>query len=130
MWIFTLLLIVVSAGYTGVAIVNTQMMAAAGRARDLTVLRLSGATTLQVLRSVATESAFVVALGTLLGLAVAIPALLGMRAGMAQVLSTTVELVLPVPLIAAVITACLLLAAGSAVLTARSAVRMDAMRSP
>ncbi|MFC4529692.1 FtsX-like permease family protein [Sphaerisporangium dianthi] len=116
-WIFTVLLVIVSAGYTAVAIANTLMMAAAGRARDLTVLRLSGATTRQVLGTVAAESALVVVLGTLMGLAVALPALLGMRAGLQEALATKVALVLPWPLITGVVAACLVIAAGTAVLT-------------
>ncbi|WP_283134436.1 ABC transporter permease [Rhizohabitans arisaemae] len=128
-WIFTVLLVAVSAGYTGVAIATTLMTAAAGRARDLVVLRLSGATAGQALRTVAVESVLVVVLGTLLGLAVAIPTLLGMRAGLAEQLSAPVPLVLPVPLILVVIGFCLLLAAGAAVFTARRAVRSQTDRS-
>ncbi|SDK38625.1 FtsX-like permease family protein [Nonomuraea jiangxiensis] len=122
-WIFTLLLVIVSAGYTAVSIANTQMMAAAGRRRDLAVLRLSGATRRQVVRALSTESAMVVALGTALGLLVALPALLGMRSGLAATLGMDVVLVVPWPLIAGLVIACLLVASGAAVLTARQAVR-------
>jgi putative ABC transport system permease protein len=122
-WIFTVLLVIVSAGYTAVAIVNTLMMSAAGRIRDLAVLRLSGATTWQVLRTVAAESALVVVLGTALGLSVALPALLGMRAGLEEEMGTAVALVLPWPLILGVVGACLLLAAGAAVIMSLPAVR-------
>ncbi|MFC7381071.1 FtsX-like permease family protein [Sphaerisporangium rhizosphaerae] len=122
-WIFTVLLVVVSAGYTAVAIAGTLMMAAAGRLRDMTVLRLSGATTRQVLGTVAAESALVVILGTVLGLAVALPALLGMRAGLEEAMATPVALVLPGPLLLGVVGACLTIAAGAATLTTWPALR-------
>ncbi|GAA3412239.1 FtsX-like permease family protein [Streptosporangium vulgare] len=73
-WIFTLLLVATSAGYTAVAIANTLMMATASRTRDLTALRLAGATNRQVLGVMAAESALVVAIGTALGTMVALPA--------------------------------------------------------
>ncbi|MER6946040.1 FtsX-like permease family protein [Nonomuraea sp. NPDC000554] len=124
-WLFTVLLVIVSAGYTGVAIAGTLAMSAAGRTRDLVVLRLAGATARQVLRAVVAESVLVVALGTVLGLLVALPTLLGMRSGLATVMSTRVALVVPVPLVLGVVGACLLLAAGAAVLTARSRLAVD-----
>ncbi|MDT0342419.1 ABC transporter permease [Streptomyces litchfieldiae] len=66
-WVFTLLLTGMSAGCTGLAVGNTLLMATAARSGDFAVLRRSGATPGQVLRMVAGETAFVVALGTLLG---------------------------------------------------------------
>ncbi|MEW9528297.1 ABC transporter permease [Microbispora sp. NPDC049125] len=122
-WIATVLLVVVSTAYAGVAIVNTMVMSAAGRVRDLAVLRLSGATGRQVLGAVAAESALVVLLGTGLGLVVALPALLGMRRAFATAMRADVPLVVPWPLILGVIAVCLALAAGAAVLAARPAVR-------
>jgi putative ABC transport system permease protein len=41
-WLFTLLLVGVSAGYGAIAVANTLLMAAAGRRRDFRVLRLCG----------------------------------------------------------------------------------------
>ncbi|MGW0856421.1 FtsX-like permease family protein [Streptomyces sp. NPDC002690] len=55
---------------TGIALVNTLVMATADRARDFAVLRLAGATSGQVLRIVAVEALVVVGVGALLGLAV------------------------------------------------------------
>ncbi|GAB3134548.1 ABC transporter permease [Microbispora hainanensis] len=117
-WLFTLLLVGVSAGYSGLAIVNTQVMAASARAREFAVLRLSGATRRQVSAAAAAEAALVTAIGTVLGLAVAVPALLGMRAGLARKAGAAVPLVVPWPAIAAVAAACLVLAAGASTLFA------------
>ncbi|MEO3874107.1 ABC transporter permease [Nonomuraea sp. B12E4] len=122
-WIATVLLVVVSTAYAGVAIVNTMVMSAAGRVRDLAVLRLSGATARQVLLTVAAESVLVVLLGTGLGLVVALPALLGMRGAFATAMHADVPLVVPWPLILGVIAACLALAACAAVLAARGGAR-------
>ncbi|MDF5759154.1 FtsX-like permease family protein [Spongiactinospora sp. TRM90649] len=120
-WIFTVLLVVVSTAYAAVAIANTLMMAAAGRARDFAVLRLSGATPRQILTMVTAESALVVILGTALGALVAIPALLGMRHGYQELLGSPVPLVIPWPIILTIITTCLLLATTASILTTRPA---------
>ncbi|MEV0590519.1 ABC transporter permease [Nonomuraea cavernae] len=127
-WIATVLLVVVSTAYAGVAIVNTMVMSAAGRVRDLAVLRLSGATVRQVLGTVAAESVLVVLLGTGLGLVVALPALLGMRRAFATAMHADVSLVVPWPLIVGVIAVCLALAACAAVLAARPAALRAARR--
>ncbi|MER5643088.1 FtsX-like permease family protein [Streptosporangium sp. NPDC002524] len=119
-WIFTLLLVAVSAGYTAVAIANTLMMATASRARDLAVLRLAGATNRQVLGVMAAESALVVAIGTVLGTTVAIPALLRMRAGLSTSIGAPVPLVVPWPVVLAVVAACLLLATVTSMLATRT----------
>ncbi|MBB6473875.1 ABC transporter permease [Sphaerisporangium rubeum] len=127
-WIATLLLVAVSTVYAGVAIVNTMVMSAAGRARDLTVLRLSGASGRQVLTTVAAESALVVTLGTALGVLVALPALHGVRRAFATAMRADVPLVIPWPLIGTLAAACLFLAACAAVLAARPATRHAAGR--
>ncbi|WP_182900338.1 ABC transporter permease [Microbispora sp. H10830] len=119
-WLFTLLLVGVSAGYSGLAIVNTQVMAASARAREFAVLRLSGATRRQATAAAAAEAALVTGIGTVLGLAVAVPALLGMRAGLAQKSGTAVPLVVPWPTVAAVVAACLVLAAGASTFTGKT----------
>jgi putative ABC transport system permease protein len=119
-WLFTLLLAGVSAGYSGLAIVNTQVMAASARAREFAVLRLSGATRRQVTASAAAEAALVTGIGTVLGLAVAVPALLGMRAGLAQKSGAAVPLVVPWPTVAAVVAACLVLSAGASIFTRKT----------
>ncbi|WP_031034723.1 ABC transporter permease [Streptomyces sp. NRRL F-5650] len=68
--------------YTGVFLVNTTVMSASGRARDLAALRLAGATRWQVLRLTGAESLTVVTVGALLGLAVAALNLTGMWAAL------------------------------------------------
>ncbi|GGO15648.1 ABC transporter permease [Microbispora bryophytorum] len=128
-WLFTLLLVGVSAGYSGLAIVNTQVMAASARAREFAVLRLSGATRRQATAAAAAEAALVTGIGSLLGLAVAVPALLAMRAGLAQKSGADVPLVVPWPTVAAVVAACLVLAAGaSAIFTGKTA--FTSVRTP
>ncbi|MBB5867150.1 putative ABC transport system permease protein [Allocatelliglobosispora scoriae] len=122
-WIFTLLLITVSAGYGAIAVANTLLMAAAHRVRDFRVLRLAGATNRQVIATVAAESALVVLIGTLLGAAVAVPALIAIRAGLSDQVGTPVGLVIPWPVVGGVVGLCLLLAVGASVLPARLALR-------
>ena len=78
-WLFTLLLIGVSAGYGAIAVANTLLLAAAGRAADLRLIRLAGATRRQVIWLVTAESALVVLIGALLGGAVAFVGLLSIR---------------------------------------------------
>ncbi|MFJ3021030.1 FtsX-like permease family protein [Streptomyces tendae] len=68
--------------YTGISVVNTMLTATSDRVRDLTVLRLTGATDAQVLRLLAVESLTVAAVGTLLGLLVAGLNLAGMGAAL------------------------------------------------
>ncbi|GIH20567.1 FtsX-like permease family protein [Rugosimonospora africana] len=121
--IFIVILVGMSLGYTCLAIANTLMMATADRARDFTVLRLSGATTRQVLRIVAAESALAVGIGTVVGLTVAITALMAIRSGLSANLGTTVNLNLPWPTIVLSIGLCLFLALLSSVLPARLALR-------
>ncbi len=75
------------------------VMSAAGRVRDLEVLRLSGATPRQVRGTVAAESVLVVLLGAGLGAVVALPALVGIRGAFAEAMRADVPLVIPWPLI-------------------------------
>ncbi|MFI7487957.1 FtsX-like permease family protein [Micromonospora echinaurantiaca] len=117
-WSATLLLIAVTAGYGGIAVVNTLLAAAAGRAADLRLIRLAGATRRQVLRLVAAESALVVALGALLGGAVAFAGLVSIRAGLAEQAGAPVDLVVPWPVVGGVVGLCLLLALAASVVSA------------
>ncbi|MGW2397408.1 FtsX-like permease family protein [Kitasatospora sp. NPDC001664] len=117
--VFVLILIAVSVGYTGLAIVNTLVLSVSGRRRDFAVLRLSGATAGQVRRVVAAESALVAATGAALGLAVALGALLGVRSGLAADLGRPVRLLLPPLPIVTVLAACVGLAVVAAVCAAR-----------
>ncbi|MFI7408529.1 hypothetical protein ACIBU0_07670 [Streptomyces sp. NPDC049627] len=77
MWIFTLMLVAVSAGCTAIAVTSTLLTATAGRVRDFRVLRLSGATPRRVLLALTAETCCAITLGAALGLAAAAPALLG-----------------------------------------------------
>ncbi|WP_399886805.1 FtsX-like permease family protein [Streptomyces sp. BBFR51] len=121
--LFTLILVAVSAGYTAIAVAATLLAATAGRVRDLRVLRLSGATPRQILLALAAETCCVVALGAVLGLAVAAPALFGTVHGMRRSLGLPVELRVAWPWLAGTVVACLFLAAAATVLPARSALR-------
>jgi putative ABC transport system permease protein len=121
--IFIVMLIGMSLGYTALAIANTLMMATADRKRDFAVLRLSGATNRQVLKMVASESVLVVGIGTLMGMAVAVVALFGIKTGLSQQLGTTVSMTMPWGVIFSVVTVCLLLALAASVLPARLALQ-------
>jgi len=125
-WLFTLLLIGVSAGYGAIAVATTLLMAATSRGPDLRVLHRTGATIGRVRRALAAEAAVVVAIGALLGGAAATVALLGVRAGLSEQAGTSVPLVVPWPVVGAVVGLCLLLAVGAALLptfTARQRIR-------
>ncbi|MGW5557288.1 FtsX-like permease family protein [Micromonospora sp. NPDC003944] len=115
-WLFTLLLIGVSAGYGAIAVANTLVLAAAGRAADLRLIRLAGATRRQVIWLVTAESALVVFIGALLGGVVAFVGLLSIRAGLAEQVGAPVDLVVPWSVVGGVVGLCLLLAVLSSVL--------------
>lgn len=74
-----LMILLIALVYTGIALANTQVMATSDRVRDLAVIRLAGATKAQVLRLVGAEALLVVAVGAVLGGAVAALNLLGVR---------------------------------------------------
>jgi putative ABC transport system permease protein len=122
-WIFALIMIGMSVGYTGIAVANTLMMATGERRRDFRVLRMSGATAGQVRRMVAAEAVLVVGLGTGLGFAVSLPALLGIRSALAEEVGRPVALLLPWPQILAVVGACALLALAASLTAAWLALR-------
>ncbi|WP_171074194.1 FtsX-like permease family protein [Nonomuraea basaltis] len=122
-WVFVLILVGLSVGYSAISIANTLLMATTNRTTDLRVLRLSGATTGQVLRTVALESTLVVAIGALLGIAVAVTALVGITTGLTNMIGMTVGMILPWPIIGAVIGICLLLAVAASVIPARTALQ-------
>jgi putative ABC transport system permease protein len=122
-WLFTLLLVGVSAGYGIIAVANTLLMAAAGRRRDLRVLRLSGATRRQVWFAVAAESAVVVAVGSVLGGAVAFIGLWGSTAGLSAQAGTPVGLVVPWSTIGVVVGTCLVVAVVASLVPTRQSIR-------
>ncbi|MFF8811642.1 FtsX-like permease family protein [Streptomyces pactum] len=122
-WVFTLLLVGMSAGYTGIAVGNTLLMATADRVPDFRVLRLTGATGRQVLWTVAAETTIVVALGTVLGGLAALPSLLGIRAGLSASLGVPVDLVVPWTPVLAAVAGTWALALAASLLPARAALR-------
>ncbi|MFD5426184.1 FtsX-like permease family protein, partial [Streptomyces sp. NPDC127084] len=108
--------------YTGISLANTMVMATSDRVRELAVLRLAGATGWQVLRLVGAEALMVVAVGALLGLAVAGLNLAGMWGALGLLsVRTTVEL--PWSVIGTVVATCAVLAVVSSVIPARLALR-------
>ncbi|MFF5900344.1 FtsX-like permease family protein [Streptomyces argenteolus] len=115
-----LLILGIALLYTGIALANTLVMATSDRVRDLAVLRLAGATHAQVLRLVGVEALMVVAVGAVLGAAVAGLNLLGVK-GALELLSVSSPVVVPWTALGVVLTACAVLAAVSAVLPALAA---------
>lgn len=125
--VFMLVLIIMSIGYTALAIANTLIMANADRLRDFAVLRLSGAANGQVLKVVAVETVIVVAVGTALGLGVSLLALEGVRRGLESSINAAVEMAVPWDYVGLVIGSALVLALGASLVTARAALRRSAM---
>ncbi|NUR73399.1 MAG: ABC transporter permease [Hamadaea sp.] len=109
-WVFTVILIAVSAGFGLLAVVNTTMMASAARAGDLRLLRLSGATRTQVLGMLSAETATVVVVGGGLGLGVAVAALAALARGLSAQLGATVPMVVPWTTLGVTVGLCLALA--------------------
>ncbi|MGW4839798.1 FtsX-like permease family protein [Streptomyces globisporus] len=107
---------------TATALANTLVMATSGRRRDLAVLRLAGATVPQVLRLVVAEAVAAVGVGAVLGGVVTAVNLLVVRCALA-LLGVTSAVVVPWATLGLVVAAEALLAAGSAVLPALSALR-------
>ncbi|MFB7399192.1 FtsX-like permease family protein [Streptomyces rubiginosohelvolus] len=107
---------------TATALANTLVMATSGRGRDLAVLRLAGATVPQVLRLVVAEAVAAVGVGAVLGGVVAAVNLLVVWCALA-LLGVTSAVVVPWAMLGLVVAAAALLAAGSAVLPALSALR-------
>ncbi|MFD6200627.1 FtsX-like permease family protein [Streptomyces rubiginosohelvolus] len=107
---------------TATALANTLVMATSGRGRDLAVLRLAGATVPQVLRLVVAEAVAAVGVGAVLGGLVAAVNLLVVWCALA-LLGVTSAVVVPWAMLGLVVAAAALLAAGSAVLPALSALR-------
>ncbi|MEV6305958.1 ABC transporter permease [Actinoplanes sp. NPDC051861] len=123
---FTILLLAVSAGAGALAVANTLLMASRGRRRDLRVLRHSGATGWQVIRSVALESGLAVAIGSLLGGTAGLIAVAGSARSLGEQVGTHVPVLISWPVIAGTVLVCLLLAVGAAVLPALRLIRSPA----
>ncbi|MEU1616671.1 ABC transporter permease [Streptomyces sp. NPDC005722] len=108
--------------YTAISLVNTMVMATSDRVRELAALRLAGATRRQVLWLVAAESQAVVAVGALLGLAVAVLNLAGMSWALA-LLSAPGALEPPWAALGAAVGACAVLAVVASTLPAWAVLR-------
>ncbi|WP_326736986.1 ABC transporter permease [Streptomyces sp. NBC_01022] len=117
-----LMILLIALVYTGIALANTQVMATSDRVRDLAVLRLAGATNAQVLRLVGAEALVVVAVGAVLGGAVAALNLLGVRTALG-LLDVHSAVVVPWGTIGPVVSVSALLAVVFAVLPASLAMR-------
>ena len=107
-------------GYTAIAIVNTLLMAASERGRDIATLRLNGATPGQILRIFAVESLLAVAVGVVLAIGTAAVGVLGLWVALLRLVGPT-AIVIPWQLIG-------LVAAGSAVLAVVATVAATASR--
>ncbi|BET48277.1 ABC transporter permease [Kitasatospora aureofaciens] len=112
--------------YTGISVVNTMLTATSDRVRDLTVLRLTGATDAQVLRLLAVESLTVAAVGTLLGLLVAGLNLAGMGAAL-HLLAVPATPVVPWAAVATTAAACAALTVAASLTSATLLVRRRAV---
>lgn len=117
-----LLILGIALLYTGIALANTLVMATSDRIRELAVLRLTGATKAQAVGLVAAEALMVVAVGAVLGGAVAGLNLLGVK-GALELLSVSSPVVVPWAGLGAVAAASAVLATVSAVLPALAAMR-------
>ncbi|MDT7839402.1 FtsX-like permease family protein [Streptomyces justiciae] len=108
--------------YTAISLANTLLMATSDRTRELTALRLAGATHTQVLRLVALESLTVVAAGAVLGLLVTALNLTGMWTALG-LQSVRSPIHVPWPELGATTAACAVLAVVAAVIPAGLALR-------
>ncbi|MFE5841336.1 ABC transporter permease [Streptomyces niveus] len=105
-----------------IAILNTLLMATADRRRDLTVLRLTGATPRQVVRFFLAESLLVVAVGVTLALAASAVNLAGLAVALRQLFGTA-PIVVPYAVMAAITAVSTLLAVAGTLLPVGSALR-------
>jgi putative ABC transport system permease protein len=96
-------------------------MAAVDRRPDLRLLGLCGATRRQVRRTVAAEAALVVAIGALLGGAVALVGLVSIRAGLSEQVHAPVDLLVSWPTVLGVLATCLALAVAASLMGATRA---------
>jgi putative ABC transport system permease protein len=108
--------------YTGISLANTLLMSAAERRRELTALRLTGATGGQVLRLAVAEALTVVGVGAVLGFAVTVVNLAGM-AGALGLLGAPVVVAVPWPELAWSTAACTLTAVLSTLLPTAATLR-------
>ncbi|GLH98126.1 FtsX-like permease family protein [Phytohabitans aurantiacus] len=111
--LFIVLGIVLS--YTGIAIVNTLLMASSERGTDIDTLRLTGATNGQVLRALVGEALLAVVAGVVLAAAATTVGLLGLWLALLRLVGPT-AIVMPWPALGAVTIAAAALAVLATVL--------------
>jgi putative ABC transport system permease protein len=104
--LFLLVLIGLAVGYTGLAVANTLLMATAARRPEFRTMRLAGAATSQILRVTSAEALLAVAVGTILGAAVAAISLTGVQQAVEAELHQHVPLLIPWPASLTVTLAC------------------------
>lgn len=126
LWLFALVLIALSVGYTGLSVLNTVGMSIAARRTDLRILNTSGATLRQVRRFALLEAFIAVVAGAALGIVVTVPPLLGMAQGLQEETRLPVSLALNWPALAATIAGCLLFATFGALINLRRRTTMGA----
>ncbi|MER6767565.1 FtsX-like permease family protein, partial [Amycolatopsis sp. NPDC000746] len=124
-WLGLLAALGISLVYSLIAIANTMVMAAAGRYRELAVLRLTGATARQALAAVAGETALVVVVGVVLAALATVVDLAGLSVALSR-LTTDVVITVPWPTVATVAGVSFAVAMAAAVLTAAAGARSRA----
>ncbi|GAA3387927.1 ABC transporter permease [Cryptosporangium minutisporangium] len=112
--------------YTGLAIVNTLLMATFDRRRELALLRLSGATPRQGVRVVAGEAVLVVLVGVGMAVAATVFSLLGLANALGRTVADATPVVPWVPIGVSTLV-CLVLALGATVLPALTMLRRPAV---
>ncbi|MGV9313403.1 FtsX-like permease family protein [Streptomyces sp. NPDC003691] len=114
--------------YTGISLANTLLMASAEQARELTLLRLTGATGAQLLQSAAGEALAAVAVGAVLGTAVTALNLAGVQGALALLGVPYVPPAVPWEALGSTAAACGLIAAICALVPAAVSLRGPAVR--
>lgn len=117
------MLIMISVGYSVIAVANSMAMAAHGRRHDYAVMRSAGGTVRQLLRLAAGETALLVVIGAGLGVLVTLPPLAGMASGLSQATSADVGLHLSTSAIVTTILGTLLAAVAAGVLVTSKTLR-------
>jgi putative ABC transport system permease protein len=117
------LFVLITFAFTSIAIVNTLVMIALRRGRELALLQLTGATKRQVRSMARWEAALIVAIGLGVGLAIAATALLPLSHALTGTLTPTV----PLGQLAAILGASALLAWAALTLPTRRALREPAI---
>lgn len=120
---FSLVLIVVAVGYTGIAVANTMAMSMQGRRESFRVLKMSGGTVRQIVTTVAAEALVIVSVGVVLGLAIALPSLAGIAAGLSETVGRHITPQIDSTTAITAILACFILALGASTITTWRSVR-------